>query len=277
MTRISQCVAICCATGLLAALLACSLDAQQKDKKIEKKAEQKTDKGKQEEKKTDKTKEEKKEAKKKEEYKPDRPQLEIKAHKDWIYVVAYGTSGTTLASASRDRSVKVWDLGTKKDVLTLQFPGEGKKGNERRDDIKAMAYQNDRVYAGGGRFDKKAKTWVGEIKIWDARPGSGKEIKSLKGHSDEITSIAVDQAGKTLYSGSKDNTIIVWDIDAGKPKETIKAHTKAVMAVALSKDGSKLASAGEDGTVKIWDKGGKEWAAFKVEVEAKTKDPKTKK
>jgi WD40 repeat protein len=281
MTRISQRVALLCATGFLAALLACGLSAgaQDKEKKVDKKEEKKTNgKDKKEEKKTDDKgkKEEKKEEKKKEEYKPDLAQLEFKGHKDWIYVVAYGAGGKTLASASRDRSVKVWDLATKKEVQTFSFPGEGKKGDERRDNIKAIVLAQDRIFAGGGKFNQKAKAWQGEVKIWDAKAG-GTELKSLKGHSAEINGLAVDKEGKLLYSGSADDTVVVWDVDAGKELNTIKAHTEPVMAIALSKDGGTLATASADGSVKLWDKSGKELAVFKIEKEVKTIDPKTKK
>ena len=89
--------------------------------------------------------------------------------------------------------------------------------------------------------------------------------------------IAIDKEGKTLYSGSDDQTVKVWDLSSGKDTGTIKAHTKEVRSIALSKDGSKLATGSADGTVKIWDtKGSKELAMFKVEKDVTSKDPKTK-
>jgi WD40 repeat protein len=277
MKRISQRVALLCATAFLAALCCCAFDAaaqdkdkeKDKDKKVEKKSDDKDKKDEKDKKPADKDKKDdkdKKEEKKKEEFKPDPAQVELKGHKDWIYSVAFGSDGKTVASASRDRTYKVWDLGSKKDVQTIKGDGY----------IKAMAYLQDRLFTTGGKFDKKKQSWEGDIKVYDAK--SGKELnKTLHGHAEQIECLALDKDGKTLYSGSKDQTVKVWDLDAGKDVSTIKAHTADVMAIALSKDGTKLATAGADGTVKVWDKSGKELAVFKVEKEVKTVDPKTKK
>src|SRR5262245_41489953 len=90
-------------------------EKKKEEKKVEKKEEKKDEK--KEEKKDDKKKEEKKvEEKKAEPFKPDVPQVEIKAHGNWIYALSLSSDGKLLATAGRDRIVKVWDLAAKKDI-----------------------------------------------------------------------------------------------------------------------------------------------------------------
>jgi WD40 repeat protein len=318
MTRISQSVALVCATAFLFALVATTIEvaAQEKkvdDKKVEKKADDKDkkddkkadakdkdkkddkkadakDKDKKDDKKADakdkkdEKKDEKKEEKKKEEYKPDQPQIELKGHKAWVYAVRFGDDGKTLASVGRDdRTAKLWDLGTKQELASL-------KGTS--DKMDALAYQRGIVYVVDSDMIKTKVTEKGkdkekdkekeikvreyEIRVWDAK--SGKQGTPLKGHTDWIRCLAIDRDGKTLYSGSEDQTVIVWDAQAGKQLNTIKAHTQPVMGIAVSKDGNTIATASLDGSVKLWDKAGKELAAFKLpEKEIKKDDPKTKK
>jgi len=211
MLHTSQRVALFCATVIFAGLLCCDLDAggkdKDKDKDKDKKVEKKEDaKDKKDEKKTDAKdkKDEKKEEKKKEEFKPDPAQVELKGHKNWIFAVAFGEDGKTLASASRDRSVKVWDLGTKKDTQSL-------KGNT--DEMKGLVYHQGTVYVTDAKFNKEKKLLEYEIRVWEAK--GNKEGKPLKGHSDPIDCLAIDKDGKTLYSGSADQTVKVWDAGSG--------------------------------------------------------------
>jgi WD40 repeat protein len=322
MMRISQRAALVCAAGLFAVLLSFGIDvgAQEKDKKIDKKEEKKIDdkakkddkktadkgkdnkgkddkgkddkgkddKGKDDKGKDDKGKDDKgknddkKEEKKKEEYKPDMAQLELKGHKFWIYAIGFSEDGKTLASVGKDRKAKLWDIGGKKELNTLDGDSDKMQG---------LAYSHGVVYVIDSKMiktkvtekgkdkekdkEKEVKVRQYEIRVWDAK--AGKERPPLKGHTDWIRCVAVDRDGKTLYSGGDDDTVIAWDLDKGKEITTIKAHTAPVMAVAVSKDGSMLATAGADGSVKIWDKAGKELAAFKIETEEKKTDPKTKK
>jgi WD40 repeat protein len=58
---------------------------------------------------------------------------------------------------------------------------------------------------------------------------------------------------KYIISGSRDNTIKVWEVESGKNIATLKGHTHYVSSVAFSPD-SKLAISGSyDETVKVWD------------------------
>jgi tricorn protease-like protein len=91
-----------------------------------------------------------------------------------------------------------------------------------------------------------------------------KERGSLRGHTNDVCSIAISADSKTLASASKDKTVKLWDLTTGKERATLKGHTSPVLAVAIAADGKTLASASADGTVKLWDlAAGKEQASLK--------------
>ncbi|WP_233154189.1 WD40 repeat domain-containing protein, partial [Scytonema sp. HK-05] len=48
------------------------------------------------------------------------------------------------------------------------------------------------------------------IKLWDV--ATSKELKTLNGHSSSVSSVAFSRDGKTMASGSHDNTIKLWDV-----------------------------------------------------------------
>ncbi len=87
---------------------------------------------------------------------------------------------------------------------------------------------------------------------------------TIDGHHAPVMSVAYSPDGKTLASGSYDNTIKFWDVKTGKERATLKGHTDAVNSVAYSPDGKTLASGSLDRTIKLWDvKTGKERATLK--------------
>jgi WD40 repeat protein len=76
---------------------------------------------------------------------------------------------------------------------------------------------------------------------------------TLKGHKQQVFCVAYSPDGRTLASGSVDETIKLWDLKTGKERATLKGHTAGVQSVAYSPDGKTLASGGEDETIKLWD------------------------
>lgn len=59
--------------------------------------------------------------------------------------------------------------------------------------------------------------------------------------------------GKQLYSGSWDQTIKVWNLEADKETLTLRGHTGSIFSLALGADGKRLFSGSADGTIKVWD------------------------
>jgi WD40 repeat protein len=80
-----------------------------------------------------------------------------------------------------------------------------------------------------------------------------KESGTLRGHTNDVLSIAITADGKTLVSGSADKTIKLWDLATGKERVTLKWRTRGVISVSIAADGKTLASGSGDGTIELWD------------------------
>jgi WD40 repeat protein len=77
---------------------------------------------------------------------------------------------------------------------------------------------------------------------------------TLFGHTDIVFSVAFSPDGKTLASGSGDDTIILWDVASRQPLgEPLQGHSNWVLSVAFSPDGKTLASGSGDDTIILWD------------------------
>ena len=78
------------------------------------------------------------------------------------------------------------------------------------------------------------------------------ERNRLEGHGSYVHSVNFSRDGKTLVSGSDDNTIILWNVETGQKLHTLKGHNGPVYSVNFSPDGKTLVSGSDDKTIKLW-------------------------
>jgi WD40 repeat protein len=89
------------------------------------------------------------------------------------------------------------------------------------------------------------------VTLWDV--GSGRELRTLTGHSGNVNSVAFSPDGRILASGSQGNMLTLWDVASGRELRTLAGHSGNINSVAFSPDGRLLASGSDDKTVKLWD------------------------
>ncbi|HLW63755.1 MAG TPA: WD40 repeat domain-containing protein [Gemmataceae bacterium] len=151
-----------------------------------------------------------------------------------ITCLAFSASGDYLATASADRSIKIWQVHNL--VLMRSF---AKSPVEPR----ALAFSPDgRDLAIGERR--------GSLRIVDVESGAQRYL--LTGHLRDIWSVAFSPDGRWLLSGAADNTARLWDVREGVELTTFKVPANIVSSVAFSPDGQLLATGTWDKKVLLW-------------------------
>jgi WD40 repeat protein/tRNA A-37 threonylcarbamoyl transferase component Bud32 len=115
----------------------------------------------------------------------------------------------------------------------------------------AFSPDGSRLVTCGSTRDAGTNRLHGEIKVWDA--DSGTLLRTLKGHTGPVLSVAVSPDGSTLASGGYDYTVRLWSAADGSPLHTLPGHVCLVHSLAFNRDGTRLASGSEDWGVKVWD------------------------
>ncbi len=78
-------------------------------------------------------------------------------------------------------------------------------------------------------------------------------VRVFEGHTDGVYSGVFSPDGKLALSGSRDNTVILWDVATGDIVRTFEGHEDRVHSVAFSPDGKTALSGSRDNTVILWD------------------------
>lgn len=155
-----------------------------------------------------------------------------------VHCLAFSPDGATLLSNNRGQA-QLYEVPTGRLIGTLR--GE----------------TNSNIMCGGFSPDGKwlaLGTLNGKIHCFDA--ASRELFRSLVGHLDSVSSLAISPDGQTLATGGWDTTVRLWNVASGREVALLEGHRGRVHALAFSPDGGALASGGEmeggTGEVRLW-------------------------
>ncbi len=163
-------------------------------------------------------------------------------HGSRVTALAWSPNSKWIASASYDKTVRVWDAASGKHLSTYK---------EHHDRVNAIAWSPDSTKLVSASDD-------GTARVWNAL--SGTHSITYHGHNGPVNAVSWSPALSTygnalpsqIASAGTDKTVHIWDVAQGTNQFTFRAHTEAVYAVAWSPDGRRIASAGEDRLVLVW-------------------------
>ncbi|MFE0256064.1 AAA family ATPase [Streptomyces sp. NPDC059010] len=166
-------------------------------------------------------------------------------HTGAVYLTTFSPNGRLLATASYDRTVRLWDVSDRSRPKPLGRPLTGH-----------TSWVSSAVFSPDGRTLASAGD-DGTIRLWDVSdPAHPSPLGApLTGHEGTIYLVAFSPDGRTLASAGDDSTVRLWNVrDPARPKSlgALTGHTAAVRSVAFSPDGRTLAAGGDDDTIRLW-------------------------
>jgi WD40 repeat protein len=205
-----------------------------------------------------------------------------------VNVLAFSPNGQTIATASADQKLRLWDAQTGQECASLlpTQPGRiltivwSRNGRTLTVIAKILGTMFERVtewdvatnqerilieecYTAAISRDCQRLALIregGVVELWDVATG-GTRIHHKD--SPRIHAMVFSPDGQTLAISSIGCPVKLWDIDSGRERTTIKGHEEFISSMAFSADGRILATASYDRTIKLWDAAdGKELATL---------------
>jgi RNA polymerase sigma factor (sigma-70 family) len=164
-----------------------------------------------------------------------KPLATLSGHKAMIFALAFAPDGKSLASGGYDKTLRLWDLGTRKERHPPQ---------KLASPIYQIAFDRD----GKSLLSRGAEN---HVRLWDV--DGWREATPVDGPDWGVASLAHSPDGKQVAAVSL-RSVWIWEAATGKVVRKLDGHQETVTGAAFTADGKYVVSAARDGTVRVWDR-----------------------
>lgn len=164
-------------------------------------------------------------------------------HAGRVNAIAYSPDGTKLASSSYDGTVKIWDLGNGRDLVT--YRGHAEQADDPTQGTTNVLHVGDVAFAPDGKTI--ASAGGSQVHLWD--PATGKLVKvlfKLDKADKPLKAVAFRPDGKFLAIGGEDGFLRVVEVANGAVVFTSPSRNSRIEKVAYSPNG-KMVAIGDSG------------------------------
>jgi len=159
----------------------------------------------------------------------------LEGHTDVVLSVAWNNDGTRLATASQDKSARLWEWPSGKELKAFKDHGDA---------VTRVAFSPDGKSLYTGSMDHN-------VRRFDCDKGT--VVRVFTGHNEGVIALAVNGDGKRVVSSGTEAPLRWWNTDTGDTTNNNGGHNGPVNDMVFSKDGKTLVSASADKTVRVWD------------------------
>ncbi|GBF95719.1 hypothetical protein Rsub_08701 [Raphidocelis subcapitata] len=160
----------------------------------------------------------------------------FEGHSHYVMQVVFNPKDTnTFASASLDRTVKVWSLGQPTPNFTLE-------GHEKGVNCVDYFTGGDRPFLISGADDKTAKVWDYQTKAC---------VQTLEGHSHNISCVSFHPELPIILTGSEDGSVKMWHATTYRLENTLNYGMERVWALGTVKGSNMLALGFDEGVAAL--------------------------
>ncbi len=210
-------------------------------------------------------------------------------HRRRVFSIAYSASGSMLASAGEDGTVRLWRRDKLKSELSIRHPGrvfclafsngaEPERLATGCEDgiLRVFDEQGEQVQAfRGHRGQINALSWNrgpkhrwnvasagadGTVRLWQLSSRSGKSQSASRTPSavlatggTKIWSLASVPDEPLIIAGTQSGEVLLWSTFESMSLASFQGHDEPVWSVSVGPDGNQLWSGGWDGNVRRWD------------------------